>query len=705
MKTKTKRIFALLMCFVMMTSMALVPVAAEETEAINVTLTVSMYGRLLDEATLVNVELSGKDDYTLDDVFRQAHLLYCETADGYASEGVGVKKFWGVESDFVGYQVNGGTESVYGLDFVVNDGDYIDAAIYQNAWPDTESYTAFDSYMIEAETDKEFELSLIQMELDENWQTVFLPCEGATVVVNDTEYLTDEQGKIALAFDEPGTYIATAKKTKFVGEQQVAAITAPVCKIVVEEPDYVTIMNNIAAKYSTEDIVSDGNMIWFIADMAVYNSIYPQKGLVLSDEIKQMCVDKILADCKDSSSPGVLAKSIIALRAMGYDASQTYGADLKKIDIVEKLSALVDEKSEEVTNMYTLPYVMIALNQKENYATDEQIGYLIEAAIAHKASWQYNEWGTDAATAMLLALAQYYNVNEDVKEVADETISLVKEAQDETGAIGNAASTGLAIVALSGFEADVSEVIYNEKSLIDGIMSYANSSLDGFEPMSNSFSTEQGFRGLLAWQMMKNNKGIMYDFSSYPAQPVSATWLPNGCPVVFNVTPGNAQITISGIDEADKNRYDIGEGTYSYTVTASGYTTETGVLEISAQDAAEHILKNISVSLQRYHSGGGGGGGGVSISPKPTVTENADGSTTITTTDSKTSTVTEKTQYPGGETKTVETKKDGTVTTTRTDAYGNTGETVTNPDGTTSVEATISKESASNSSENGTTIS
>ncbi|MBE7026078.1 MAG: S-layer homology domain-containing protein [Ruminococcaceae bacterium] len=103
--------------------------------------------------------------------------------------------------------------------------------------------------------------------------------------------------------------------------------------------------------------------------------------------------------------------------------------------------------------------------------------------------------------------------------------------------------------------------------------------------------------------------------------------------------------------------------------------------------------------------GGGGGGGGVSISPKPTVTENADGSTTITTTDSKTGTVTEKTQYPGGETKTVETKKDGTVTTTRTDAYGNIGETVTNPDGTTSVEATISKESASNSSENGTIIS
>ena len=40
--------------------------------------------------------------------------------------------------------------------------------------------------------------------------------------------------------------------------------------------------------------------------------------------------------------------------------------------------------------------------------------------------------------------------------------------------------------------------------------------------MENSFSTEQGLRGLLAWQLYVNEAGhIMYDFSDYPIAVVA----------------------------------------------------------------------------------------------------------------------------------------------------------------------------------------
>ena len=193
---------------------------------------------------------------------------------------------------------------------------------------------------------------------------------------------------------------------------------------------------------------------------------------------------------------------------------------------------------------------------------------MISEIIANKESWQENPWGTDAAAAMLLALAPYYDENENVRCVADETIEIIKNAQNETGSIGNAASTGLAMVALSAYGIDSADVITNGKTLTDALMSMASESYDGFEPMENSFSTEQGFRGLLSLELLKNDMGRMYDFKSNPENPLWETGEPAGCPVVFYCNPQKAEIEITDAVPFEEGKYDLEEGTYTYNIYA-----------------------------------------------------------------------------------------------------------------------------------------
>lgn len=520
-----KKLLSLLLVITMLITS--ISVFAEDTQStVTAYVTVTKYGEFEkcadgSSAILLPVELNGKDSYTLDDLFAKLHYMY-DSAENYSSDtnyfGAYITCFWGDASGNFGYQVNGGTESVMGLTHPVENGDYVDVAIYKSLYPYTEAYSKFDTIKTKTDINTDTSITLFEAGYDENWNTVFSPCADATITVNGEEYgTTDGDGHIILYFEDYGTYVISAHKEKEVNNETVPAITAPVCEITVAEADYVTIMHNIAKKYSNKTITTDTNMVWFIADLAMYNELYSENSFILSDKTKQACLDKIISEADKTDTPSTLAKNIIALKAMGYDARNVYNSKQQKIDIVEKLTILVDEKDGAVTNIYTLPYIIIALGQSEEYATEEQMDYLITSAIESKEEWQNNEWGTDAASAMLLALAPYYNTNEDVKNAIDETIEIITSSKDEEGLIGNAASTGLAITALSAFGIDVQETVKS-------IMTYATEELDGFYPMENSFSTEQGFRGLIAYQLFSNNTGrIMYDFSSYPSQEVRST--------------------------------------------------------------------------------------------------------------------------------------------------------------------------------------
>lgn len=279
-------------------------------------------------------------------------------------------------------------------------------------------------------------------------------------------------------------------------------------------------MHNIVEKYTTYGISEDINMHWFIADFVDYMSLHPESEYTLTDEEKQTCVDKIIESADNSTLQDELAKSIIALRALGYDAKNTYTKDGVALDIVAKLTDLITEESvTEPWYEYTLPYVMIALEVCGG--NEEKVEFLIETAFSIKSAWQDTTWGTDGAAPMLRALAPY-RVDAEVAALIEETVGLVKSYQDENGSMGNAASTGIAIAGLASVGVDPESVVKNGKDMLYGLMCQSNTEFDGFEPTDSSFGTEQGLRGLIAWKLFADGKYI-YDFAENPTDEARAT--------------------------------------------------------------------------------------------------------------------------------------------------------------------------------------
>lgn len=224
--------------------MSALPVFAQDVQeqGITVYITVSKYGSIVNDTdgnmiAAAPVELAGKTEYTLDDAFISAHDAYYPggSAAGYASSegayGPAVDKLWGDTSGLIGYQVNFGNDTVMGPNHIIKDGDYIDAYIMQSYYPDSEAYTRFDKVSADAFVNSQIELTLSEAGYDENWNTVFFPCQDAVITVNgeETAYKTDSDGKAYITFTQPGEYVISAVKTKDIGAGTVTAICAPVC--------------------------------------------------------------------------------------------------------------------------------------------------------------------------------------------------------------------------------------------------------------------------------------------------------------------------------------------------------------------------------------------------------------------------------------------------------------------------------------------
>lgn len=385
-----------------------------------------------------------------------------------------------------------------------------------------------------------------------------------------------------------------------------------------ETPQWEQAMHNIAEKYAEDGLLEDANMLWLLPDLMAYRELFPESENLFSDEEKQACLEKIIDNAKEATAPATLAKSIIALRSMGYDARHIVTEELGEIDIVSRLTDLVDANDSGVTIVWTLPYVLIALQQGEGYATNEQIENLVGILVDKKSEWQDMMWGPDTATPVIFALAPYYETNEAVKIAIDETIPMITVLQDDTGIIGNAASSGLAIAALSAIGTDAQEIVKNEKTLIDGLMTQSADNLYGFKPMSNTFSTEQGFRGLLGYSFLKNGvEKRVYDFSAYPMN--TAYEAPKTlCSVVFQASPADAEILVENAEPIEAGKYELSEGEYNYTVSKSGYLTSTGTFQVSAEDIANGE-KNIPVTLTVKSSGGSAGVSKIRITVKVMV--------------------------------------------------------------------------------------
>ncbi len=282
-KTFTKVLSVLLVFAMLFGALPSAVFAGDESTSVYVTL--SKHGSFVEDkngSSVVKeeVELSGKIEYTLDDVFKAFHEQYYDGAEGYSSAigeyGKYIAKLWGDESLNYGYYVDGAMAN--SLDDKVKAGSHVEAFIYQSSWPNTESYAKFDVTEKTVKLGESLELVLSYVsgyDVENNYAPIFSALEGATVTANGKNAgTTDSEGKVTLSFSQAGEYVVSAAKTKTVGEDEVAAITAPVCIVSVEPeeievtvwaqnsnvfllmPQKIKVASDAAEKYGFDDTVA-----------------------------------------------------------------------------------------------------------------------------------------------------------------------------------------------------------------------------------------------------------------------------------------------------------------------------------------------------------------------------------------------------------------------------------------------------------------
>lgn len=176
------------------------------------------------------IDVSDADEDGAITVYDALYAAHEAAYDGGAAAGFGVEnteyglsltKLWGVENGgSYGYYVN--NVSAYSPLDRLKEGDHLQAFVYTDleAWSDT--YCYFDCLSIETSAD--FELTLTAQTFDADWNAVLHPIEGAIITVNgnETEFVTDAEGKVVIDLQESGEYVISA-----VSDQM--TLVPPVC--------------------------------------------------------------------------------------------------------------------------------------------------------------------------------------------------------------------------------------------------------------------------------------------------------------------------------------------------------------------------------------------------------------------------------------------------------------------------------------------
>ena len=358
------------------------------------------------------------------------------------------------------------------------------------------------------------------------------------------------------------------------------------------------LLSGITATYAENGPGTDGNEAWVTADMMTYATM-PDALHKLSDAQMETMKNNAIQTLYTSPSAGDAAKNVIALVSMGYDPTKLTAADGTAFSAKTVLDALAFTENGEAYNgayyEYTLPYVIMAYRLFGDAASLQK---LVALALEIKDAWMDTTWGVDGMTPFMVALAPDYGSDDNVKTALNAAADAVKAAQQANGSIsGSAASTGLAIAGFTALGQDAHEIKNGDKSLIDGLLSFAN---EDATSLGSSFDTEQGLRGLVA--AAKGPGFVTYTFAASGLKPAVDLSIPS---VTFNIQPSTADAKLVFKDAAGTELVPasagvfsrLAVGTYSYTITATGYNESSGTVNVSA-DSRE----TVNVSLVRTAS-------------------------------------------------------------------------------------------------------
>lgn len=143
---------------------------------------------------------------------------------GVGDYGTYINTLWGVSNGgSYGYYVN--NTAAMSLDDEVKDGDMVYAFIYTDltTWSDT--YCYFDTTEVSAEVGEAVVLTLTAAAYDENYAPITVPVENARITLNgeETEFVTDSEGKVVITVNDAANYVISAISNEKI-------LVPPVCK-------------------------------------------------------------------------------------------------------------------------------------------------------------------------------------------------------------------------------------------------------------------------------------------------------------------------------------------------------------------------------------------------------------------------------------------------------------------------------------------
>ena len=228
-----KKIMALVLSVLLVLSVGMLFVSADDVESADVFVTISdETGKLVVPYETVTVTDIDKDGaLTVNDTLYAAHEAFYKggAAAGFATEntkwGLSLKKLWGTENGgSYGYMVN--DKMANSMTDVVKADDYVAAYVFTDPKGLSDKYSYFDKKTVEPECAAVVNLTLSKNDFDKDWNAITVPVNGAELTVNGTPTgaVTDDDGRANLTFDKNGEYLVSA-----VAKDQV--ITPPVCLV------------------------------------------------------------------------------------------------------------------------------------------------------------------------------------------------------------------------------------------------------------------------------------------------------------------------------------------------------------------------------------------------------------------------------------------------------------------------------------------
>lgn len=182
------------------------------------------------------IDLNGDGMTDVDEALYAAHeSAYPGGAEAgyealFGAYGLSLTKLWGDASGAFGYWLN--DASCWSAEDAVKDDDYLVAFVYADQMYWSDAYAKITPAQATIKVGESVSVSLEQAGYDENWNTVFVPCEDAVLSVYDADMNALRDGysvkDYTVTFDKAGNYLIVVSKND-------QSIVPAVCAVTVEE--------------------------------------------------------------------------------------------------------------------------------------------------------------------------------------------------------------------------------------------------------------------------------------------------------------------------------------------------------------------------------------------------------------------------------------------------------------------------------------